>query len=192
MSAVVKEKQERAPYKTKQMRNEFDAAMSTRFPIGSRALVHRGRGVSDVKVLSACRRGKIEVVNLISGKQYWATAEGMRPNPVSLRRIASPVATQERNRPSIVRQFLQPITTVSARSDEGKEARDQVRLMPLSSDELVAYTAINAVRKTLNHLHQNSDSFRDKKHFGLLESAHILLTTITQKVESYNELPEEA
>jgi hypothetical protein len=200
MNAAAEIKQ-RAPYRGKKWWISFDSEMSEKFPIGVLAKCRRGPGgLVSVKVLSRCTRGKIEVLNMITGKQYRCNVESMvPPSTMTVLQMAEAVQServrraeeqrQERSRPSIVRKYLEPITTADRRNPEYV---DRARILPLSNDELTAYTAISAICKTLNNLHLNRDSFRNQKLFDLLRASHACLETCIREMETYDELPTDA
>jgi hypothetical protein len=195
MAAVVEEKKQRAPFvKTKGYYEKIDENANKTFSIGSFIEVHRGRGWSYCQVISACRRGKLEVKNMITGKQYWASVDCLRAigAPVRANPDATQPAQESRSRPSIVSLFLQPISKLDGRSEEERERRARLKMLPLSSDELIAYTSLSAICKTLNNLHLNADSFRNPKLFELLKTSHSCLTECLREMESYRELPEDA
>jgi hypothetical protein len=137
---------------------------------------------------------------MISGKEYKANVECMIPpdakSPDAMKQtVAAEHARRaeeqrsERSRPSIVRQFLQPISTADRRSPDYQE---KARILPISNDELTAYSALCAINKTLNTLHLNRDSFRNPRLFDLVRASHTCLDACVKEMESYNELPEEA
>lgn len=200
MNAAAEIKQ-RAPYRRKKWWISFDAEMSEKFPIGALAKCRRGpTGLVQVKILTRCTRGKIEVLNLVTGRQYRCNVENMvPPSAVSVLQMAEAVQServrraeeqrQDRIRPSIVRKYLEPIATADRRNPEYV---DKARMLPLSSDELTAYTTLSAVSKALNNLHLNRDSFRNPKLFDLLKAAHTCLASCITEMESYGELPSDA
>jgi len=199
MLAVVENKK-RAPYRTKRWWAQFDVEMTRKFPIGAMARCHRGRAYVQVKILSHCSRGKITVYNMISGKEYKANVECMIPpaalSPDAMKQtVAAEHArraeeqARDRSRPSIVRQFLQPLTDADKRSPDYVE---RARILPLSPDELIAYSALSAINRTLNTLHMNRDSFRNPRLFDLLRASHTCLAECVREMESYEKLPEEA
>lgn len=199
---AVEEKQKRAPYRTKKWWAQYDNEMSRKFPIGEFAKCHRGRAYVNVKILTRCCRGKIEVLNMVTGAQYLANVDTMIPpqarSPDAMRAALAPAREAQaqeqsarRSRPTVLKTFLQPILDADRRKDI-PTYRDQGKLLPLSTDELTAYSALGAINKTLNNLHLNRDSFRNPKLFDLLKAAHTCLETCVKEMESYTDLPEEA
>jgi hypothetical protein len=201
MAAVVEAKQKRAPYKTKRWYTQFDAEMTAKFPIGSIVRIKRGpKGYVKVRIVSRCQHGKIDVSNVLTGAQYRANVECMIPpdakSPAAMAESLAPeraARAQEhdsgRCRPSVLRQFLQPIETADNRDPE---YRERAKKLALSTDELTAYTSLSAINKTLSILHLNRDCFRNPKLFDLLKAAHACLATCMTEMESYTELPEDA
>lgn len=197
MNAAVETKQKRGQYRTKRWWALFDAEMRAKFPKGATAKAHRGRGYVDVMIVSDCTRGRVEVRNPLSGAQYVANVELLvPPSARTVEQMAAFVAAERarqaeeqaraRTRPSVVRSYLQPITTADKRSPDYV---DKARMLPLSSDELTAYTALSAICKTLNTLHLNRDSFRNPKLFDLLRASHTCLAECIREMETYDELP---
>lgn len=196
MAAVVEEKQKRrGPYKTVRWWAEQDEKISKRFPIGITVKVHRGRGYQQVRILGPSRRGKMAVYNPVSGKQYYASADIMIPPDAKSAAVMQATLDQERatarTRSTVVSMYLKPLMDADRRSDE-PTTRDKAQLLPLSTDEIISYTALNAIIKTLGRVGSNRDSFRNPDHHALLTSSRILLQTIINEMETYRELPAEA
>lgn len=137
----------RRPYRTKEWWGEYDGQMIQTFPIGARVPCHRGRVYVTVEILGKVQNGMVEVRNILNGKTYNASVECLLPPSEDV--LPLPVRPVERKRPVIAG----PIAVRLLQHDEdgdrrsNPEYKDRAKLLPLSMDELTAFTALSAINK---------------------------------------------
>lgn len=133
--------------------------------------------------------GKVYVRNIRNGKSYNASVDCLRPPSADV--LPYPVEPRRPVVPApIAARLLQPDEDGDRRTNP--EYKERAKLLPLSMDELTAYTALSAINKTLNTLHLNRDSFRNPRLFDLIRAAHCCLDSCIKEMEAYRELPENA
>lgn len=182
-------KKKRRPYRTKKFWEGFDSKINEQFPVGSRVKWRAYSGkVSSGTIASVCVRGRLDVLNLVTGKEYTIPADDLiPPDTKSADEIKALIVKllDHGSRPTQV-----PVTPI-AEPDPSRQFHP-ARIMPLSADEMIAHTALSAITKTLDRIRSNADSFRDPRLMDLVLNARNNLKVCLDELESYDEYPADA
>ena len=130
------------------------------------------------KILTPIVKGKLTVLNLITGRSYPITSDSLI------------LGKESGDMSRFLRNLIDRESRTTHRLPPGQHPKAP-KVMPLTLDELTAHTTLRAVTKALDRIRSNVDSFRNPKLLDLVLSARNALKVCLDELESYDEYPQD-